>query len=92
MNHQALSASFVLGRARQGNSAALSGSGRAAHYHTAGLVNWAGLGAGSGGQRCSHSLQSPPGWALKLRPPAPWPCDQPAEPVTFTEPKHPPGF
>lgn len=32
------------------NSAALSRSGRAAHYHTAGLVNWAGLGERSNGQ------------------------------------------
>lgn len=63
MNHQALSASFVPGRAagegRQAglNSAALSRSGRAAHYHTAGLVNWARLGARSGGQGCGHTQQ-----------------------------------
>lgn len=40
MNHQPLSASFVLGRAGL-NSAELSRNGRGCHFHTAGLVNWA---------------------------------------------------
>lgn len=51
----------------KGNSAALSGSGLAAHYHTAGLVNWAGLGARSSGQGCGHSpavlRAGPSSWA-----------------------------
>lgn len=51
MNHQALSASFVpaAGEGRRAglNSAALSETGHSAHYHTAGLVNWAGLARGA---------------------------------------------
>lgn len=79
MNHQALS-SFVPasgeGRRAGLNSAALSESGRTAHYHTAGLVNWAGLGERSGGKGCGH--RSAVLWAGPSSggPPHPWLCDR----------------
>lgn len=77
----------------EGNSAALSGSGRTAHYHTAGLVNWARLGTRSGGLGCGHSpavLRAGP--STPGPPSHPWLRDQPVQPVTFSEPKQPPGF
>lgn len=79
MNHQALSTGFVpaAGEGRRAglNSAALSRSGRAADYHTAGLVNWAGLGSRSGGRGAATAPQS---WGLSPQattPPHPRPCD-----------------
>lgn len=84
MNHQALSASFVPGRAagegRQAglNSAALSRSGRAAYYHTAGLVNWARLGARSGGQGCGHNAAVLRAGPSSRGSPRPWLCDHQA--------------
>lgn len=76
----------------EGNSAALSGSGHTAHYHTAGLVNWAGLGTRSGGQGCGHSPAVPQAGPSGQGPSHRWPCGQPAKPVAFPEPKQPPGF
>ena len=48
--------------------AALSGSGRTAHYHTAGLVNWARLGTRSGGAGVWPQPRSPPGCTLRTAP------------------------
>ena len=76
----------------EGNSAALSGSGHTAHFHTAGLVNWAGLGTRSGGQGCGHSPAVPQAGPSGQGPSHRWPCGQPTEPVAFPEPKQPPGF
>lgn len=65
------------------NSAALSRSGRAAHYHTAGLVNWAGPGEGSMGQGCGHSTA-----ALRAGPPCPRHWDPSARSPCLSLRKH----
>lgn len=65
----------------------LSGSGLAAHYHTAGLVNWAGLGARSRGQGCSRGMPS-----IGLGPQASTPGCVARGQVTSSEPKQPPLF
>lgn len=57
------------------NSAALSRSGRAAYYHTAGLVNRARLGARSGGQGCGHSTAVLRAGPSSQGAPRPWLCD-----------------